>query len=64
MITKEFLLSEIKHIEDQIPRVHEYLISANAVLASHKIMLKKIEDSESEVAESSDLVDTVDMDVD
>jgi hypothetical protein len=50
-ITKEFLACEIKELENESQKAQTFLIQAQAAISAYKMLINKIDESESSVAE-------------
>ena len=45
-ITKEFLQSEVAHLEREIGKASEFLIRAQAAIETHKMLMERLEKPE------------------
>jgi hypothetical protein len=50
-ISKEFLLSEIFELENESQKAQTFLIQAQATISAYKMLINKIDEPESSVAE-------------
>ena len=50
-ISKEFLLSEIFELENESQKAQTFLIQAQATISAYKMLISKIDEPESSVAE-------------
>jgi hypothetical protein len=50
-ISKEFLLSEISDLENESQKAQIFLIQAQATISAYKMLINKIDEPESSVAE-------------
>jgi hypothetical protein len=50
-ISKEFLLSEISELENESQKAQTFLIQAQATISAYKMLINKIDEPESSVAE-------------
>jgi hypothetical protein len=50
-ISKEFLLSEIFELENESQKAQTFLIQAQATISAYKMLISKLDESESSVAE-------------
>jgi hypothetical protein len=50
-ISKEFLLSEISDLENESQKAQTFLIQAQATISAYKMLINKIDEPESSVAE-------------
>jgi hypothetical protein len=50
-ISKEFLLSEIFDLENESQKAQTFLIQAQATISAYKMLINKIDEPESSVAE-------------
>jgi hypothetical protein len=50
-ITKEFLLSEISDLENESQKAQTFLIQAQGTISAYKMLINKIDEPESSVAE-------------
>jgi hypothetical protein len=50
-INKEFLLSEIFELENESQKAQTFLIQAQATISAYKMLINKIDEPESSVAE-------------
>jgi hypothetical protein len=50
-ISKEFLLSEISDLENESQKAQIFLIQAQATISAYKMLINKIDEPESFVAE-------------
>jgi hypothetical protein len=50
-ISKEFLLSEIFELENESQKAQTFLIQAQAIISAYKMLISKLDESESSVAE-------------
>jgi hypothetical protein len=50
-ISKEFLLSEIFDLENESQKAQIFLIQAQATISAYKMLINKIDEPESSVAE-------------
>ena len=50
-ITKEFLVAEIESLEFEANKAQTFLIQAHATITAYKMLINKIDEPESSVAE-------------
>ena len=50
-ITKEFLVAEIESLESETNKAQVFLIQAQATITAYKMLINKIDEPESSVAE-------------
>ena len=50
-ITKEFLVAEIQSLESETNKAQVFLIQAQATITAYKMLINKIDEPESSVAE-------------
>jgi hypothetical protein len=50
-ISKEFLLSEISELENESQKAQTFLIQAQATISAYRMLINKIDEPESSVAE-------------
>ena len=50
-ITKEFLVAEIQSLESEANKAQTFLIQAQATITAYKMLINKIDEPESSVAE-------------
>jgi len=50
-ITKEFLVAEIQSLESETNKAQVFLIQAQATITAYKMLINKIDESESSVVE-------------
>lgn len=50
-ITKEFLVAEIESLESEANKAQTFLIQAQATITAYKMLINKIDEPESSVAE-------------
>jgi hypothetical protein len=50
-ITKEFLVREIEELENESQKAQTFLIQAQATISAYKMLINKIDEPESSVAE-------------